>query len=219
MKKKSKFALFFKDILENVYTFLFRKKRHVRLGLYGAPNSGKTTLANRMCRDWFEEEGVDIGKVSKIPHETKQVQSSQKIDVRANRKVLSFTLVDTPGIASSIDYEEFMKHGMRKAKARRWAREATKGVIESIKQLEEMDAAIILIDSSKEPYSQVNLTLVANLSVRNIPFMIAANKIDLRRSSPKKVKSAFLEYDFVEISAKEGTNMDDFYETLYEIVR
>ena len=112
-----------------------------------------------------------------------------------------------------------MKHGMRKAKARRWAREATKGVIESIKQLEDMDAAIILIDSSKDPYSQVNLTLVANLAVRNIPFMIAANKIDLRRANARKVQSAFPEYDFIELSAREGTNMDEFYETLYKIVR
>ena len=225
-KKKLGFIAFFKDVFEDTYMFLFRKKKHVKLGLYGAPNSGKTTLANRMCQDWIKEETgapigvpIELGKTSRIPHETKQLQSKEKIDVKLGRKTLSFTIIDTPGIATTIDYEEFIKHGMRKGKARKWAREATKGVIESIKSLDEMDAVIIVIDASKDPYHQVNLTIVGNLAVRKIPFMIVANKIDLRRADPKKVENAFLDYDFVEISAKQGRNMEKFYKTLYEVVR
>ena len=42
-KVKSFFYKFFKNI--------FRKKKHIKLGLYGPPNGGKTTLANRICQD------------------------------------------------------------------------------------------------------------------------------------------------------------------------
>ena len=44
-----------------------------------------------------------------------------------------------------------------------------------------------------------------------------ANKIDLKKSDIKKVQAAFPEYDVVGISAKEGKNMEDFYESLFEL--
>ena len=31
----------------------FFKKRTCRIGIYGPPNAGKTTLANRIVRDWM----------------------------------------------------------------------------------------------------------------------------------------------------------------------
>ena len=46
---------------------IFKKKR-ARIGLYGPPNAGKTTLANRILKDWST--GDAIGTVSPIPHET-----------------------------------------------------------------------------------------------------------------------------------------------------
>ena len=46
---------------------LFKKKKNIKLGLYGPPNGGKTTLANRICKDWLGEE---MGAVSRIPHES-----------------------------------------------------------------------------------------------------------------------------------------------------
>ena len=30
----------------------FFKKKRTRIGIYGPPNAGKTTLANRIARDW-----------------------------------------------------------------------------------------------------------------------------------------------------------------------
>ena len=42
----------------------FKRKENVKLGFYGPPNSGKTSLANKICMDWTGEE---IGKASDIP--------------------------------------------------------------------------------------------------------------------------------------------------------
>ena len=43
------------------------------------------------------------------------------------------------------------------------------------------------------------------------------NKIDLKTADLKKVESAFPEYDVVGISAKYGTNMEEFYESLFKL--
>ncbi|MCX6708471.1 MAG: 50S ribosome-binding GTPase, partial [Candidatus Woesearchaeota archaeon] len=110
-------------------------RQNFKLGLYGPPNSGKTTLANKICIDWL---GKEMGKASPIPHETREVNVQEKVTIKAkDGRELIFNLVDTPGIATKIDYEDFMKSGMPAAKAKKRAREATKGVIESIKWLDE----------------------------------------------------------------------------------
>ena len=49
--------------------------------------------------------------------------------------------------------------------------------------------------------------------------LIVANKIDLRKAEIKKVKAAFPEYDVVGISAKTGENIEDFYESLFKLIR
>ena len=201
---------FFIRIFEN----LFKIKRHIKLGFYGPPNSGKTTLANRICKDWTGEE---IGTVSKVPHETREVQFKEKVDVKFKKKELTFKLIDTPGIATRIDYEDFMKYHMKKGEAKQRAREATEGVVESIKWLDDMDLVVIVLDANENPYNQVNITIIGNLVARKIPILIVANKIDMKRADAKKVEAAFPEYNVVGISAKDGTNMEEFYEALFEL--
>jgi len=198
---------FFKD--------LFKKKKHVKLGLYGPPNGGKTTIANRICQDWL---GEDMGSVSNIAHETREIQIKEQINIKSGNKELSFNLVDTPGISTKIDYEEFLKHGMKEAEAKDRAKEATKGVIDSIKWLDDMDAVIVVLDSTKDPYSQVNITIIGNLAARKIPVLICGNKVDLKKSDIKKIKSAFPQYDVVGVSAKYGHHMEEFYESLFDLV-
>jgi len=191
---------------------LFKKKKHVKIGLYGPPNGGKTTLANKICKDWLGEE---MGSVSSMAHETREIQIKEQLNLKSNNKELSFNLVDTPGIATKIDYEDFMKVGMSEKKAKKRAKEATKGVIDAIKWLDEMDIVIVVLDATQDPYSQVNITIIGNLAARDIPVLIVANKIDLRKSKIKKIESAFPQYDIVGISAKYGKNIDQFYEAMF----
>lgn len=186
------------------------------IGFYGPPNAGKTSLANRICKDWT---GEKIGDVSKIPHETRTIQFKEKVEIEYKGKKLTFKLIDTPGIATKIDYEDFMKFGLKKRAAQKRAKEATQGVIESIKWLDDMDIVTVILDSTQNPYSQVNITIIGNLVARKIPVLVVANKIDLQRSDLKKAEAAFPEYDVIGISAKYGKNIEEFYENLFKLAR
>ena len=207
------------NIIKNfINTFLgdiFSKKGHVKLGLYGPPNGGKTTLANRICKDWLGEE---MGSVSNVAHETREIQIKEQVNIQSGNKELSFNLVDTPGIATKIDYEEFIKTGLSEKKAKTRAKEATKGVIDAIKWLDDMDAVVVVLDSTKDPYSQVNITIIGNLAARKIPVLIAANKTDLKKANIKKVQAAFPQYGVVGVSAKYGKNVEDLYKGLFDLV-
>ncbi len=186
------------------------------MGIYGPPNAGKTTLANKICQDWLGEE---MGPASKVPHETRAIQTKEKIKVKHKRKELTFNLIDTPGIATKIDYEDFLKYKMPQKEAKKRAREATKGVIEAIKWLDGMDAVLVVLDSTLNPYSQVNLTIIGNLAARDIPVLVIANKIDLKKAKIKKVENAFPQYEVVGISAEKGQNIEEFYESLFKLVK
>src|SRR3989338_255351 len=154
------------ELLDRVFRGLFRSKKNIKLGLYGPPNGGKTTLANRIAQDWI---GEDVGKVSAMPHETREVQVKEQIEIKSEGKTVTFNLVDTPGIATKIDYEDFVKRGMPAKLAKKRAKEATRGVIEAIQWLDDMDVVIVVLDATKNPYSQVNITIVGNLIGRKIP--------------------------------------------------
>ena len=205
-----------RGFVSKLFGKLFSKKKHIKLGLYGPPNGGKTTLANRICQDWLGEE---MGTGSHIPHETREVKIKEQINIRSGSKELSFNLVDTPGIATKIDYEDFVRAGIHTKEAKKRAKEATRGVIESIKWLDDMDAVIVTLDSTRDPYSQVNITIIGNLEARKIPLLIVANKVDLKRANIKKIQSAFPQYEVVGISAKNGTNIDKLYESLFRVAK
>ena len=204
----------FKRLLNKFLRNFFKKRKQFKLGLYGPPNGGKTTLANQICKDWLGEE---MGSVSNIAHETREIQIKEEITMKSKGRELTFNLVDTPGIATKIDYEEFLKEGMKEKEAKGRAKEATKGVIDAIKWLDDMDAVIVVLDSTTDPYSQVNITIIGNLEARDIPVLLVANKVDLKKSNIKKVKSAFPQYEVIGISAKHGNNIEEFYETLFKM--
>jgi len=158
-----------------------------------------------------------MGSVSNIEHETREVQIKEQITVKKDKKELSFSLIDTPGIATRIDYEDFLKKGMKVGEAKKRAKEATKGVIDAIKWLDSMEVVIVVLDATKDPFSQVNITIIGNLAARDIPVLIVGNKIDLKRAKLKKVSGAFPQYEVIGISAKKGTKMEEFYEKLFEV--
>lgn len=204
------------SIIKGWFRSLFGSRGDVKIGFYGPPNAGKTSLANKICKDWTGEE---IGAVSKVPHETRNVQFKEKVEIKHKGRTMTFKMVDTPGIATRVDYEDFLKHGLKTKVAKKRAKEATQGIIDSIKWLDDMEAVIVVLDSTENPYSQVNVTILGNLAARKIPVLIVGNKVDLKKSDIKKVSNAFPEYAVVGISAKDGTNFDEFYESLFKLAK
>lgn len=190
---------------------IFGRKKNFTLGIYGAVNVGKTTLANRISLDWV---GEPVGKVSEIPHETRFVQKKEKVEIKHRKKKLMINLLDMPGIATKIDYKEFLRYGLKKKTAKQRAKEATDGVIEAIKWLNNVDTVLAVMDSTQDPLSQVNVTLLGNLEARKIPVIIVANKIDKKRAKPHSIKEAFPQYPVVHVSALKGKNMDNLYEAI-----
>src|SRR3989338_7957824 len=166
----------FKNFFKRIFSNLFSQKKELKLGFYGPPNAGKTSLCNRICKDFTGEE---IGTVSKIPHETRAVQFKEKVEITYKGKSMTFKIVDTPGIATKIDYEDFLKYKLKKGEAKTRAKEATQGVVESIKWLDDMDVVGIVLDGTQNPYNQFNTTIIGNLVARKIPVLIVANKIDM----------------------------------------
>ena len=205
---------FFGNFFKKIFSNLFKNKKEIKLGFYGPPNVGKTSLANRICKDFTGEE---IGSVSKIPHETRNVQFKEKVEIEYKGRKMTFKLVDTPGIATKIDYEDFLKYKMNKKDAKSRAKEATQGIIESIKWLVDMDMVVIVLDATENPYNQVNITIIGNLVARKIPVLIVANKVDMKKADLKKIELAFPEYEVIGISAKYGKNLEEFYESIFKL--
>jgi len=189
---------------------IFGKKR-AKIGLYGPPNAGKTTLANKIVKDWS---GGTVGTVSALPHETRRAVRKEGVEVRSNGSSLQLDIVDTPGMATKIDFKEFMAHGMSEPEAKKRAKEATEGVIEAVKWLDDLDGILLVMDATEDPYTQVNVTVIGNMEARRLPLLIVANKIDLPEASPSRIKAAFPQHAMVAVSALEGKNIDELYQAI-----
>ena len=199
------------DRLVNWFRNFFRLRQDISLGIYGCTNVGKTTLANKICMDWTGEE---MGKASRIPHETRFVQKKEKVLIESNGKKININILDMPGIATKIDYRKFLKYGIKKKAAKVRAKEATKGVVEAIKWLDHVDTVLAVMDATKDPLTQVNITLLGNLEAKGIPVILVANKTDLKKAKPQSIKEAFPQYPLVEVSALKGTNINNLYEAI-----
>lgn len=187
------------------------KKKATRIGIYGPPSAGKTTLANRIIRDWS---GDVMGSVSEIPHETRRARRREGVIINANDATVTLDIVDTPGLATKVDFHDFMAFGLGEEEAKRRAKEATEGVIEAIKWLDDLDGILLIMDAAEDPFTQVNVTVVGNMEARELPLLIIANKIDLQEASPARIKSAFPQHPVIPISALEGLNVDKLYEAI-----
>jgi small GTP-binding protein len=190
---------------------IFKKKR-AKIGLYGPPNAGKTTLANRILHDWSD--GENMGVASPIPHETRRAMRKEGVVIRANGSSLELDIVDTPGMATKVDFKEFMAFGLNESQAKKRAKEATEGVIEAIKWLDDLDGVLLVMDSTEDPYTQVNVVVIGNMEARKLPLLIVANKMDLPNAAPARIKAAFPQHAMVQISALEGSNIDNLYQAI-----
>ena len=227
--------------LSKLITALFFKKKAVKIGIYGPPNAGKTTLANRIIHT-FVDDNEDMGVSTEIPHETRRVIKRERVLIDLKRRIqnsnrnsnrerdrvrdpnpkrsrakLTLDVVDTPGLATKIDFRDFMAYGLEEDEAKRRAKEATEGVIEAIKWLDDIDGVILLMDSTADPYTQTNVVIIGNMEARGIPIIIAANKIDLPDAAPQRIKNAFPQHRVVPISALKGDNMEELYEEMAKV--
>ncbi|MFB6176058.1 MAG: Era-like GTP-binding protein, partial [Halobaculum sp.] len=193
---------------------LFSESEPKRIGIYGPPNAGKTTLANRIARDWT---GDAVGPESHIPHETRRARRKENVTIERNGKTVTIDIVDTPGVTTKVDYKEFLDHDMEKDNAVKRSREATEGVAEAMHWLrEDVDGVIYVLDSTEDPFTQVNTMLVGIIESQDLPVLIFANKTDLDESDVKRVSDAFPQHETVPLSALEGNNMDEVYEKIAE---
>jgi small GTP-binding protein len=189
-------------------------KEQAKIGIYGPPNAGKTTLANRIVRDWA---GDVMGAASEVPHETRRARRKANVQMSKDGAGLTLDIVDTPGIATKVDFNEFVEeHEMDEDDAKDRAKEATEGVVEAIRWLDDVDGIILVMDATTDPFNQVNVTILGNLEARRLPVVIAANKIDLPESSPATLKNAFPQHPVVPISAITGYNVDQLYDTMVD---
>lgn len=189
-----------------------RKKKGFRLGIYGSPNAGKTTLANCMCRDYA---GDVMGTVSEVPHETRRVLTKQQVVMRTAEGTLIVDVMDTPGLASRVDPMDFeLMYNMDEAAAAKRAEEATQGILEAIEALGSLDAMMLVLDSAADPYSQVNQVLLTHVQAKKLPMLVVANKVDLPNADPGRIQKMFERHPVIAISAKTGQNLDTLYDEL-----
>ena len=199
----------------SVFLNRFFAKKRTRIGIYGPPNAGKTTLANRIARDWT---GDAVGPVSEIPHETRRARKKENVVISgANGSTITIDIVDTPGVTTRIDYHEFLEYGMEKDEAIIRAREATEGVAEAMHWLrEDIDGVVYMLDSTLDPFMQVNIMMIGIIESRKLPVIIVANKIDLPDAVPARIRSAFPQHPVVAISGLEGKNTEVLYEKMID---
>ena len=188
------------------------KKKHLRIGIYGPPNAGKTTLANRITRDWV---GELMGSVSEVPHETRAAVERKEVIIQTGDSTVTFDIIDTPGVATKVDFHRFVEdHGFDEDEGRQRAKEATEGVIEAIRWLDEVEGVLLVMDASGDPYTQLNVTMIGNLQARKLPVLIIANKIDIEEASPASIRAAYPQHLVVPLSALAGYNIDNLYKIM-----
>lgn len=201
---------------------MFRLRRNVRLGIYGPPNTGKTSLANRIITDFV---GAASWSVSEVPHETRSVQNVSEVVLKSpSGRKLEIDLFDMPGICTreglhTDAFDEFLKSGMSESEACLRLMEATEGIAESIRFMRKIDSAIVVLDSTKSPYTKVNALILGVLKANNVKVVVAANKVDLPHADPHAIRKALPNLPVVEISCTNGTNIDKLYETVSEHLR
>jgi hypothetical protein len=120
-------------------------------------------------------------------------------------------------VTTKVDYQEFIEHDMEKEDAVRRSREATEGVAEAMHWLrEDVEGVIYVLDSTKDPISQVNTMLIGIIESQDLPVLIFANKVDLEESNVQRIVNAYPQHEVVPLSALEGDNMDEVYDRIAE---
>lgn len=201
------------DLFKNRFISLFsRDNKPSKIGIFGPPNAGKSTLTNQICLDW---EGERVSSESSVAHETRKVNEEENVSIKAGNSEVTIDIVDTPGVATEVDDSEFVWEGMNKDSARRRAREATEGIAEAMHWLrEDVDGVIYMMDSTEDPFRQVNTMILGIIESRDLPCIVLANKTDLRDSDAKAIANAFPQHTTIPVSVKEKENLNNVYKQI-----
>ena len=162
-------------------------QKPIRLALVGRPNSGKSTLMNKLCR-------MRVSRVSPIPHTTRDPVS---FEIEAKGRVIK--VIDTAGV--------------RRPRSRKDTLE-TFSIQASTRALKEADVVFLLINSS-EAITDQDMRLLSLIERENKPAIVLLNFWDLL-SGEKRRKfvedsdfSRYLKQFKVQpISGKTGWNLD-----------
>ena len=78
----------------------------------------------------------------------------------------------------------------------------------------------LVVDLSKAPFDQVNLTILGNLEANKVPCIIVGNKMDLPNAKENSdfLNQIFPELDIILISALDGTGVKELYSKIAEVV-
>jgi len=153
-------------------------KEGISLVIAGKPNVGKSSLMNAFLK---EERAI----VTPIPGTTRDF-----LEEEATIEGLPVKLIDTAGLRETEDIVE--KIGVERAK----------------KKFKEADLILFLVDVSEHP-SEEDYKIYKE--VKNFPHLVVLNKIDIKPNYLEEWKKELAKWgieEFLEISVKEGKNLD-----------
>jgi len=172
------------------------ENRPIRITILGKPNSGKSTLSNRLTSS-------DSSIVSDIPGTTRDV-----VEGRFRRKSREFIILDTAGIRRKTKVFENIEYY---------------SVNRAIKTINEADIVILLIDAH-EGLSEQDKKIAALAHDKGRGIIMALNKWDTMPLSKNTFKDEldrmrfmFGKMDFapvLPVSAKDGTGVDKLISTV-----
>jgi len=169
--------------------------RHIRITILGKPNTGKSTLSNRLTSS-------NASIVSDIPGTTRDV-----IEGSFSWKSRNFTILDTAGIRRRTKVNENVEYY---------------SVNRAIKTIDEADIVILLIDS-EEGLSEQDKKITALAHNKGRGIIMALNKWDTApkiknafEAARDRIHFLFGQMEFapvLPISAKDGTGVDKLLNT------
>jgi tRNA modification GTPase len=161
-------------------------KEGISLVIAGKPNVGKSSLMNALLR---EERAI----VTPIPGTTRDF-----LEEEATIEGLPVKLIDTAGLRETEDVVE--KIGVERAK----------------KKFKEADLILFLVDVSNHP-SEEDFKIYQE--IKNFPHLVVLNKIDIQPNHLEEWKKELSKWgvnEFIEISVKEGINLDILCKKIFE---
>jgi GTPase len=167
-----------------------RPMKSAFVAIVGRPSTGKSTLLNKIC-------GAKISITSETPQTTRN-----KIRGIVTRSAGQLVFVDTPGYHSSLKkYNKYLRELAESA-------------------LEEVDLVLYLIDATRE-LGEEERELTGIVNHLDEQLVVAINKTDETGPALDDVR-AFCEVHFkdttvLEISALNGTGVDDLLQLLFEL--